>query len=29
MSYLYSLNRERRHKMLRPEKLLHFVGESS
>jgi L-ascorbate 6-phosphate lactonase len=29
VSYLYSLNRERRHKMLRPGELLHFVGESS
>ncbi len=28
-SYLYSLNHERRHKILRPGELLHFVRESS
>ena len=29
VSYLYSLNHERRHKLLRPGELLHFVRESS
>jgi L-ascorbate 6-phosphate lactonase len=29
VSYLYNLNHERRHKMLRPGELLYFVGESS
>jgi L-ascorbate metabolism protein UlaG (beta-lactamase superfamily) len=29
VSYLFNLNHERRHKILRPGELLHFVRESS